>query len=123
MNAHNCWKTFSIKKEIDEFIFHCIYEKNLSDKTIKAYKIDLNQFICHENLKDLYIKDFDKNVLKQYIQFLYEKKYKEKTMSDFNLRDEEAMKLVYEALLYLKLKNSSGVDPIQQGDQFGAGFS
>ena len=50
-------------------------------------------------------------------------KYKVKAMSDFNLRDEDAMKLVYEALLYLKLKNSSDSDPLTKGDQFGAGFS
>lgn len=50
-------------------------------------------------------------------------KYKEKTMSDCNIEDEEAMKLVYEALLYLKLKNSPDSDPITKGDQFGAGFS
>jgi len=51
------------------------------------------------------------------------KKYRDQTMSDCNLDEEDSMKIVYEALLYLKLKNSSGVDPIQQGDQFGAGFS
>jgi len=51
------------------------------------------------------------------------KKYKEKTMVDCKLTEDDSMKIVYEALLYLKLKNSSGVDPIQQGDQFGAGFS
>ena len=50
-------------------------------------------------------------------------KYKEKAMSVFNLRDEDAMKMVYEALLYLKLKNSPEGDPITKGDQFGAGFS
>jgi len=50
-------------------------------------------------------------------------KYQNQTMSDCNLGEEDSMKLVYEALLYLKLKNSSGVDPIQKGDQFGAGFS
>ena len=50
-------------------------------------------------------------------------KYQNQTMSDCNLSEEDSMKLVYEALLYLKLKNSSGVDPIQKGDQFGAGFS
>ena len=50
-------------------------------------------------------------------------KYKEKTMSDCNIPDEEAMKLVYEALLYLKLKNSPDGDPLTKGDQFGAGFS
>ena len=51
------------------------------------------------------------------------KKYRNQTMSDCNLNEEDSMKIVYEALLYLKLKNSSGVDPIQKGDQFGAGFS
>jgi len=50
-------------------------------------------------------------------------KYRDQTMSDCNIAEEDSMRIVYEALLYLKLKNSSGVDPIQQGDQFGAGFS
>ena len=50
-------------------------------------------------------------------------KYKDQTVSDCNISEDEAIKIVYEALLYLKLKNSSGVDPIQKGDQFGAGFS
>jgi len=50
-------------------------------------------------------------------------KYKEQTISDCNMSGDDAIKLVYEALLYLKLKNSEGSDPIQKGDQFGAGFS
>lgn len=50
-------------------------------------------------------------------------KYKDQTISDCKISEGEAIKIVYEALLYLKLKNSSGVDPIQKGDQFGAGFS
>ena len=50
-------------------------------------------------------------------------KYKDQTISDCNITEDDAIKIVYEALLYLKLKNSSGVDPIQKGDQFGAGFS
>ena len=51
------------------------------------------------------------------------KKYKEQTISDCGLNEDDALKLTYEALLYLKLKNSDGSDPIQKGDQFGAGFS
>jgi len=50
-------------------------------------------------------------------------KYKDQTISDCNMSEDDAIKLVYEALLYLKLKNSEGSDPIQKGDQFGAGFS
>ena len=33
------------QSDINEFIKHCIYEKNLSPKTIKAYTIDLNQLV------------------------------------------------------------------------------
>ena len=36
----------------------------------------------------------------------------------------EAEQLVYEALLYLKLKSAPPTaDPLQEGDRFGAGFS
>ena len=50
-------------------------------------------------------------------------KYKEQTISDCNLSGDDALKIAYEALLYLKLKNSNDADLIQKGDQFGAGFS
>jgi len=50
-------------------------------------------------------------------------KYKDQIISDCNLSEHDAINLIYEALLYLKLKNSEDVDPIQKVDQFGAGFS
>jgi len=50
-------------------------------------------------------------------------KYIEQTISDCGLGEDDALKLTYEALLYLKLKNSEGSDLLQKGDQFGAGFS
>ncbi len=50
-------------------------------------------------------------------------KYTKQTISDCNLSGDDSLKISYEALLYLKLKNSEGADPIQKGDQFGAGFS
>jgi hypothetical protein len=33
------------------------------------------------------------------------------------------MQIVNEAFLYLKLKGADSADPLQHGDQFGAGFS
>lgn len=42
----------SIQIEIKEFLNHCMYEKNLSSKTIKAYTIDLTQltnFLIEKN--------------------------------------------------------------------------
>jgi len=50
-------------------------------------------------------------------------KYKDHVKSNSNLNDEDSLKLVYESLLYLKLKNSESGDPLQKGDEFGAGFS
>lgn len=50
-------------------------------------------------------------------------KYKDLIRKGRQINDEEAMKIVYEALLYLKLKNSDSADLLQHGDQFGAGFS
>ena len=67
-------------KAFEEFKFHCIYEKNLSDKTLKAYKIDLTQFLVFENNKHLTINNIDKNILKQYVKHLFEKNLKEKTI-------------------------------------------
>ena len=50
-------------------------------------------------------------------------KYYDYVKTNFNLQGEEAVQLVNEAFLYLKLKNSADVDPLQEGDKFGAGFS
>jgi len=50
-------------------------------------------------------------------------KYQDQVKSNSNLNDEDTLKLVYESLLYLKLKNSDSGDPLQKGDEFGAGFS
>lgn len=51
------------------------------------------------------------------------KKYHLFAKKQFHLEDEPAIHIVNEAFLYLKLKNSDSADPLQNGDQFGAGFS
>jgi hypothetical protein len=50
-------------------------------------------------------------------------KYKNIIKEDCNLDDENAMNLVYETLLYRKLKNSESGDILEKGNDFGAGFS
>jgi len=50
-------------------------------------------------------------------------KYKNQIKEDCGLDDETSMKLVYEALLYRKLKNSDSGDILEKGNEFGAGFS
>lgn len=54
----------------------CKYQKNLNDKTIKAYKIDLRQFEAFINEND---KDLNKTSISNYITYLH-KTYKPKTI-------------------------------------------
>lgn len=51
------------------------------------------------------------------------RKYHDLVKKQFHLQDESAIQLVNEAFLYLKLKGADSADPLQHGDQFGAGFS
>ncbi|MGI0061313.1 MAG: hypothetical protein ACREBA_02545 [Nitrosotalea sp.] len=51
------------------------------------------------------------------------RKYYDLVKKQFHLQDESAIQLVNEAFLYLKLKGADSADPLQHGDQFGAGFS
>lgn len=37
-------KTKTIKDVINDFLWHCQYERRLDMKTLSAYRIDLNQF-------------------------------------------------------------------------------
>jgi len=50
-------------------------------------------------------------------------KYKNQIKEDCDLDDEQAMKIVYETLLYRKLKNSDSSGVLEKGNEFGAGFS
>ena len=62
---------FEYKLHIDEFLNYCRYHKKLSDKTIRAYKIDLSQYGVFSN-------ELSKQALQDYIEYL-NKKYKPKT--------------------------------------------
>ena len=50
-------------------------------------------------------------------------KYKNQIKIDCDVNDEEAMKIVYETLVYRKLKSSDSSDILEKGTDFGAGFS
>ena len=50
-------------------------------------------------------------------------KYKNQIKEDYDLNDEDALQMVYEALLYRKLKNTDSSGVLEKGNEFGAGFS
>jgi integrase/recombinase XerD len=61
-------------KVINDFLFHCRVEKNLSIHTLKAYKLDLDQFTNYlsVNGKAVEIEKVDKPMLREYLQQLVE---------------------------------------------------
>ena len=62
---------FEYKQHVDGFLSYCRCHKKLSEKSIRAYKIDLSQY---ENFSD----ELSKQALWNYIEYL-NKKYKPKT--------------------------------------------
>ena len=55
-----------LKEEINKYLNYCKFQKELNDKTIKAYKADLEQFITviGEN-------NPDKETLNSYLLYLH----------------------------------------------------
>ena len=51
---------------IEDFLWHCEFEKKLDRKTLNAYKADLSQFVS--NVGDLNISEVNKDVLRKYLQ-------------------------------------------------------
>jgi len=68
----------SVENYIKDFIFHCQYEKNLSEKTIQSYKMDLNQFLnfLEKNEYPIKLTLIDKIILKEFIKYISNKKPK-----------------------------------------------
>jgi integrase/recombinase XerD len=63
----------TLEEATEQFLFHCRYEKNLSDKTLKAYAIDLRQFAVHlkNELNLTTLDEIDKIALRSYIKSLF----------------------------------------------------
>jgi integrase/recombinase XerD len=59
-----------IETYVAGFLFHCQYERNLSDKTLKAYRIDLRQFreFLAEHAPAVQVELIDKEMLREYIR-------------------------------------------------------
>ena len=62
---------------LKNYIDYCISQKRLDSKTIKAYRIDLTQFISH--ISEVCIEDINQDTLEQYISHLHQT-YQPKTV-------------------------------------------
>lgn len=63
-----------LKEEIDKYLHYCKLQKELDDKTIRAYKADLEQFISFIGGNDL-----EKETLNSYLRYIHSM-YKQKTV-------------------------------------------
>lgn len=70
--------TSTLQESIQSFLQHCKYEKNLSDKTIVFYKLDLAQFSAFIKLHNYpeSIHEISKNHLKHYVRNISDWKIK-----------------------------------------------
>ena len=93
---------------ISDFLFYCKYEKNLSLKTIKAYSIDLKQFIFYLTQKNIHknIAGIDKHIIRSFIKNLFQK-YKEKTIK----RKIATLKTFFN---YLEFEDIIRINPFQK---------
>lgn len=83
----------NMNKILNEFLDYLNIEKRYSSKTIDNYQIDLNQFSTFFKEKD--IKKIEYDDLREYLEFLYNKNYSNKTIS----RHISSLKSFYKYLL------------------------
>lgn len=62
----------NILKASNDFLFHCEFERNLSPKTIKAYNIDLQQWIkfSFQNIGNIHLESLNRDLIRSYLRFL-----------------------------------------------------
>ena len=63
-----------LKEEIDKYLHYCKLQKELDDKTIRAYKADLEQFITFIGGNNL-----DRETINSYLRYIHSM-YKQKTV-------------------------------------------
>ena len=96
----------NIHTEIEKYLLYCDTQKRLDEKTIKAYKIDLNQF--SEKYNSYTITDISPKILEEYIGNLH-KKYKTKTVK----RKIASLKAFFHYLEYRELIDKNPFSKIQ----------
>lgn len=67
---------YTIQKATDEYLNYCLKQRRLDEKTVKAYRKDLEQFADFCNQDELLV---PRETIKQYISYMHEQ-YKQKTV-------------------------------------------
>ncbi|MBM3904474.1 MAG: hypothetical protein FJ357_05020 [Thaumarchaeota archaeon] len=83
----------------------------MDDEARNFQIMEIAELLAKDNIS---IREQDQKKLQKYYDF---------AQKEFNLTGDDSVQLVNETFLYLTLKNAKDVDPLQDGDKFGAGFS
>ena len=71
-----------MNKYMNDFINYLEYERNYSNNTVIAYKNDIIEFIDYLDTKRIInISDVDYDTIRSYLSYLYDNKYKAKSIS------------------------------------------
>lgn len=70
-----------MKKDIDEFLEYIEKQKMYSLNTKKNYEIDINEFMNYLKDKEINYTDVNYEFIKEYLVFMYNKKYKRNTIA------------------------------------------
>jgi Site-specific recombinase XerD len=95
---------FTLNKLTDNYLHYCTFLKKLNDKTIKAYRIDLNQFSNFIKNNSLY---YSKDTINNYIYMLH-KHYKPKSVK----RKIVSIKAFFNYLVYEEILENNPFDKI-----------
>ena len=82
----------------------------MDDDIRNNFVIKISKKIIEDNTS---LDEQDTGILQNYANFA----------ESLGVSESDSADIVNEAFLYLKMQESSDIDPIKQGDQFGAGFS
>lgn len=96
----------TMKTSIKNYLEYCDKQKCLDEKTLKAYKIDLNQFVSYICSSD--ITDISTNILEEYIGIL-NNTYKPKTVK----RKIASTKAFFHYLEYKEILNNNPFNKLQ----------
>jgi hypothetical protein len=83
----------------------------MDDETRNFQIMEVAELLAKDRIS---LDEQDSTKLQKYIDF---------AKTEFKLSDDDSVQLINETFLYLKLKNAKDIDPLQDGDKFGAGFS
>lgn len=97
-------KKIELEKQLESYYEDCKFRKRLNEKTIKAYTVDLNQY-----LKFITTTEIDQKIINEYIHYLNKKYLKYKTIK----RKIASVKAFYSYLEYEEIIDYSPFNKIK----------